>query len=623
MLFFVLASISVSDEDQKPLQRIRKVIGIDLGTRYSCVAVWQNGTVELIPNEDGSTITASVVSFGANPPLVGDAAMEQMTTDPENTIVDIMRIMGLPFDDETLQNEIKPLPYRVVNQGNHPYIQVKFRGRTELFSPEEICAMILEKMKKIAEKHLGGLVTSAVITVPAYFNHAQRKATIDAAKIAGLNVIRILNKPTAAALAYRYERLAGQWECENILAFDLGGGKLDISVIHVDYWNVEVLATNGDTHLGGQDFDERVIAELADRYKNKTGNDTTGNRKAMAMLRREAEKVRRNLSSVDQVTIEIENFNDGDDFVETLTRARFEELNADLFRKTMSPVQNAIKDSGLSKSGIDDVVLVGGSSRIPKIQQLIRDFFNGKELSKSINPEEAIAHGAAIQAALLSDEVDTLPVILANVNPLTLGIETVGGVLSTLIPRNSKVPTVKSKIFTTFEDNQEQVKIQVFESESLRAKDNNLLGSFSLMGIRPAPKGVPQINVTFELNSDGTLRVSAEDKAANVKSSIKIEADDVRLSDAQLKRAINKARGMRDDDEMAAQATRSKSRLKRYLIEAESRISDREMREKITEGLAWLSEHADEPKDVYNQKFVEIQERIGPLLVALSASEAA
>jgi heat shock protein 5 len=533
------------------------VIGIDLGTTFSCVGIFQNGKVEIIANEVGSRITPSVVSFGDNDRLVGDAAKHQMTANPTNTVYAVKRLMGLRYSDPQLQSEMKRLPYKIVDLENRPYIEVQSRGETQYFSPEEISAMILVKMKTIAEEYLGRPVKNAVVTVPAYFNDAQRKATMDAGQIAGLNVLRILNEPTAASLAYGLGRKGSK----RILVFDLGGGTFDVSALVVDEGLFEVLATNGDTHLGGEDFDQRVIEYLKAVYRKRTGKDCSKNRKAVAKLKREAEKAKHALSVVHQATIEIENFNDGDDFTETLTRARFEELNADLFRQTMVPVKEVMKDSNLAIEEIEEIILVGGSTRIPKIQALVREFFKGKEPYRSIDPDEAVAHGAAVQAASLSDDDTGSQVILLNVNPMTLGIETLGGVMSPIIPRNSRVPISKKRGFTTIVDNQDQVNFHVYEGERPLTQDNHLLGEFNLTGIKPAPKNVPQLIVTFEIDADGMLLVSAEDTASKSRQSIKINAQEARLSDAKRDEAIRKAEDMRDQDENARGAALAKTRL--------------------------------------------------------------
>ena len=614
---FLLALVR-SEEETK--EKIGTVIGIDLGTTYSCVAIYQNGKVDIIANEAGSRITPSVVSFGEHERLVGEAAKQQMSNNPHNTIFSIKRLMGLRYSDSEVKNELKRLPYKVIDKDDRPFVQVQYKGETKEFSPEEISALILTKMKTIAEDYLGRTVKNAVITCPAYFNDAQRKATQDAGTIASLNVVRILNEPTAASLAYGLNKKGSK----KILVFDLGGGTFDVSCLAVDDGLFEVLATGGDTHLGGEDFDENTIQYLKDAYKKKTGKDCSKNKKAMAKLKREAEKAKHTLSNLHQVNIEIENFMDGEDFTETLTRARFEEINSKLFKACMDPVRQVLKDAGLTKGEIDDVVLVGGSTRIPKIQQLVKEFFGGKEPSKAVNPDEAVAHGAAIQAAVLSDDEDPGPVILLNVNPLTLGIEVQGGQMAPLIPRNSRVPTSKSKIFTTATDNQEMVKISIFEGERPMVADNHLLGAFDLSGIKPAPRGVPQIEVTFEIDSNGMLFVSAEDKATKARESITIVSQEARLSEAQREEAIRKAEEMKEEDDRIRAAAQARNAIDNYILGIKSSIDNKgisvdedtksKIMEIIDEHQGWLDDHKNEDKEVYEEKLKDLKEALEPLL---------
>lgn len=482
-----LAKEEKKDEKSQKKENYGTVIGIDLGTTYSCVGVVKNGRVEIIANDQGNRITPSYVAFTPDGDrLIGDAAKNQLTSNPENTVFDAKRLIGREFRDKTVQQDMKYWPFKVIEKNSKPHIKITSKGEVKLFAAEEISAMVLGKMKEIAEAYLGKKVTHAVVTVPAYFNDAQRQATKDAGVISGLTVMRIINEPTAAAIAYGLDKKQGE---KNILVFDLGGGTFDVSVLTIDNGVFEVVATNGDTHLGGEDFDNRVMEYFIKLFKKKTGKDIRKDNRAVQKLRREVEKAKRTLSTQFNTKIEIESFYDGEDFSETFTRARFEELNIDLFRNTLKPVQKVLEDSHLKKKDINEIVLVGGSTRIPKVQQLVKEFFDGKEPSRGINPDEAIAYGAAVQAGVLSGEDVGGEVVLLDVCPLTLGIETVGGMMTKLISRNSVIPTKKSQIFSTAADNQPTVTIQVFEGERSMTKDNHELGKFDLTGIPPAPRG--------------------------------------------------------------------------------------------------------------------------------------
>jgi len=567
--FLTLLGLTLADD--KP--DVGTVIGIDLGTTYSCVGVYKGGRVEIIANDQGNRITPSYVAFTAEGErLIGDAAKNQLTTNPTNTIFDAKRLIGRQWKDATVQSDKKFFPFNVLEHKGKPAVKVSTGpDKTQTFTPEEISAMVLTKMKKTAEEYLGKDVTHAVVTVPAYFNDAQRQATKDAGVIAGLNVMRIINEPTAAAIAYGLDKdKEGE---KNILVFDLGGGTFDVSLLTIDSGVFEVISTNGDTHLGGEDFDQRVMEHFMKLYKKKTGKDVRKDNRAVQKLRREVEKAKRALSATHSARIEIESFFDGEDFSETLTRAKFEELNNDLFRGTLKPVQKVLEDGEMKKNEIDEIVLVGGSTRIPKIQSLVKEYFNGKEPSKGINPDEAVAYGAAVQGGVLSGE-ETADVVLLDVCPLTLGIETVGGVMTKLITRNSVVPTKKSQIFSTAADNQQTVTIQVYEGERPMTKDNHVLGKFDLTGIPPAARGVPQIEVTFEIDVNGILRVNAEDKGTGNKEGIEIVNDSSRLTPEEVERMIKDAEMFADEDAKVAARATAKNELEQYAYSLKNQLND-------------------------------------------------